>query len=53
MELTGIGLTLAPAIITGNFRLNAALAQQKAQTGADDGDAVLKIGQQRRERTHQ
>ena len=51
MKLAGIGLTLALSIVTGKSHLTTACAQQMAQTGAEDGDAVLKIGEQRIEKT--
>jgi hypothetical protein len=50
VEITGMGLTLAPAVVAGSFCLNAAFAVQTVQTRVEGGDAVVKIRQQQIER---
>jgi len=50
LEITGLDLTLAPAMVSVRFCLNAAFALQGAQTRSAAGNAVVKNRQQQIER---
>ena len=48
MENNGTGLPLAT--MTGDFRPNAEFVQQTAQTGGEDSEAIMTVGQKQIER---